>query len=64
MRIVADTTRCVGAGQCVIAAPDVFDQTDDEGLVVVNQPEPADELMEYVVAAVAACPAQALSLER
>lgn len=34
MRISVDKDRCIGAGQCVLSAPDVFDQADD-GLVVV-----------------------------
>ncbi|MFE7314783.1 MULTISPECIES: ferredoxin [unclassified Streptomyces] len=40
MRITVDTGRCVGAGQCVLTAPDLFDQ-DDDGLVTVLAP-PAD----------------------
>ncbi|RAJ58780.1 ferredoxin [Streptomyces sp. Amel2xB2] len=31
MRIKADTSLCVGSGQCVLAEPTVFDQ-DDDGL--------------------------------
>ena len=31
MRIVADTDVCVGAGQCVLADPTVFDQNEDDG---------------------------------
>ncbi|MFF0561911.1 ferredoxin [Streptomyces sp. NPDC020472] len=34
MRITADSGRCIGAGQCVLTAPDVFDQ-DEDGLVVL-----------------------------
>lgn len=34
LRLVADADVCAGAGQCVRAAPDLFDQ-DDEGLVVL-----------------------------
>ena len=45
MEINVDRDRCVGAGQCVLSAPDVFDQ-DDEGLVTVLDPAPAAELAE------------------
>ncbi|GHF46412.1 ferredoxin [Streptomyces morookaense] len=31
-RITVDRDRCIGAGQCVLAAPEVFTQ-DDDGLV-------------------------------
>ena len=30
-RIVADTTRCVGAGQCVLTDPTTFDQDSTHG---------------------------------
>jgi ferredoxin len=39
MRVTADRTVCVGAGMCVLTAPEVFDQ-DDDGLVTVLQSEP------------------------
>jgi ferredoxin len=32
VRIVADTGRCIGAGQCVLTAADLFDQ-DENGIV-------------------------------
>ena len=35
VRIIADRNRCVGAGQCVLSAPDVFDQSDEDGRVVI-----------------------------
>ncbi|MCM3822384.1 ferredoxin [Streptomyces albidoflavus] len=34
MRVTADTERCIGAGQCVLTAADLFDQ-DEDGIVVV-----------------------------
>jgi ferredoxin len=39
MRVTADRDVCVGAGMCVLTAPEVFDQ-DDDGLVVVLTSEP------------------------
>ncbi|WAL64998.1 (4Fe-4S)-binding protein [Amycolatopsis cynarae] len=60
MRIVADTTRCVGAGQCVLTDPEVFDQSDEDGTVVVLVERPDD--LEKVREAVHICPSQALSL--
>ena len=35
VRVIADRDRCIGAGQCVLSAPDVFDQSDDDGRVVI-----------------------------
>ncbi|MFD8366893.1 ferredoxin [Streptomyces hygroscopicus] len=40
MRVTVDQPRCVASGQCVFAAPDIFDQ-DDEGTVVVLEAAPA-----------------------
>ena len=40
-RVVADRDVCIGAGMCVLTAPDRFDQ-DDDGLVVLLSAEPVD----------------------
>jgi ferredoxin len=62
MRIVADTTRCVGAGQCVLSEPSVFDQDEDDGTVVVLVERPGGPELASVREAVDTCPSQALSL--
>ena len=61
MRISIDIDRCVGAGQCVLSAPDVFDQNDD-GLVMVLATEPADSDGKAVQQAREICPSQAITL--
>lgn len=63
MRIRVDIEACIGAGQCVLAAESVFDQRDDDGIVVVLQAEPPDEESGAVRQAVALCPAQAISID-
>ena len=62
MRIKADRDVCIGAGNCVVAAENVFDQ-DDEAMVVVlaEQPEGADA--NAAREAVTMCPSGALSVE-
>ncbi|HVW44659.1 MAG TPA: (4Fe-4S)-binding protein [Amycolatopsis sp.] len=60
MRIVADKGVCVGAGQCVLTDPEVFDQSDDDGTVIVLVENPADE--DKARTAVHVCPSGALSL--
>lgn len=62
MKIVADTSKCVGAAQCVRTAPELFDQGEDDGVVVVLDAEPEEALLPTVYEAVDLCPAQALSL--
>jgi len=63
MKIVADNTRCVGAGQCVLTDPTIFDQRDEDGTVVLLHDHPADpETSARVRQAVHICPSRALSL--
>ena len=59
MRISADRDVCIGAGMCVMAAPEVFDQ-DDDGIVVVLAPDVPAAYADAGVRAVASCPSGAL----
>jgi ferredoxin len=61
MRIQADRDVCIGAGNCVLAAEDVFDQ-DDDAVVVVLTEHPSPDQEPAVRNAVAQCPSGALSL--
>ncbi|MGN0120061.1 MAG: ferredoxin, partial [Streptomyces albidoflavus] len=47
MRVTVDSEQCVGAGQCVLNAPEVFDQ-DDDGVVVLLRAEPDERDHEAV----------------
>ena len=38
MRVEVDTPKCVASGQCVLIAPDVFDQRDEDGRVGPVEP--------------------------
>ncbi|MFE0417520.1 ferredoxin [Streptomyces tendae] len=62
MRLSADDERCVGAGQCVWALPDVFAQSERTGTVVLLTERPAGRAAERVREAVRACPSGALRL--
>ena len=59
MKIEADRDVCIGAGMCVMSAPEVFDQ-DDDGLVVVLEVEVPDAHAAAATRAVAGCPSGAL----
>ena len=63
MKVVIDRSRCVGAGQCVRVAPDVFDQDEKDGLVVLVDANPSDDIAEYVKKAALLCPAQAIRVD-
>ncbi|MFI9604895.1 ferredoxin [Streptomyces sp. NPDC052043] len=58
----AERDRCVGAGQCVLAAPAVFDQDEEDGLVLVLAERPSASQSDAVRDAVRACPSGALTL--
>ena len=62
MRIRVDVDACVGGGQCVVAAEDVFDQ-DDDGLVLVLQSTPDESRADAVRMAARLCPARAITLD-
>ncbi|PSK98905.1 ferredoxin [Murinocardiopsis flavida] len=61
MRVQADREVCIGAGMCVLTLPEVFDQDEDDGRVVLRTPEPAPALAQRAREAVALCPSRALS---
>jgi ferredoxin len=63
MKVTIDMDRCVAAGQCVLAAPDVFDQRDEDGVVVLLNPSPPTESADAVRTAAALCPALAITVE-
>ncbi|GII96314.1 ferredoxin [Sinosporangium siamense] len=62
MKIKADREVCIGAGMCALTLSALFDQDDEEGLVVVLEPEPAAEHRTAVRRAIQSCPSGALSL--
>ncbi|MFH8616322.1 ferredoxin [Streptomyces sp. NPDC017979] len=63
MKVVIDEEKCVGAGQCVFAAPEVFDQRDEDGIAVLLDEDPPAELGESVREAARICPALAIELD-
>ncbi|MDX3850212.1 ferredoxin [Streptomyces sp. AK02-01A] len=63
MKVNLDQDRCVASGQCVVAAPDVFDQRDDDGIAVLLDAAPPANDADDVRHAAAVCPALAIRLE-
>lgn len=61
MQVRTDEKRCCGAGQCVLAAPRVFEQGED-GIVRLLDMSPPKELHAAVREAVGLCPNRAISL--
>ncbi|GAA0607387.1 ferredoxin [Kribbella sandramycini] len=63
MKIIVDQDKCVASGQCVTAADTVFDQRDEDGIVVLLTDNPSPELAADVHQAAAVCPALAIVVE-
>ncbi|MCC5576099.1 ferredoxin [Microtetraspora malaysiensis] len=63
MKIVIDQDRCIASGQCVSAVGEVFDQRDEDGVVVLLDPTPPADLAAAVRQAAAVCPARAIRVE-
>ncbi|MEU5060105.1 MULTISPECIES: ferredoxin [unclassified Streptomyces] len=62
MKISIDADKCCGAGQCVLIAPEIFDQ-DDDGIVILLNPAPSDDAGGAVEDAIAICPADVIHVE-
>ena len=57
MKVIIDQDKCVASGQCVTSAPDVFDQRDEDGIVVLLTDTPDSSQYGAVREAAQICPA-------
>ncbi|QGZ47573.1 ferredoxin [Streptomyces sp. QHH-9511] len=62
MDIRVDRDRCLGTGMCALTAPEVFDQDEDEGLVVLLNARPPRERHAAVHVAAGVCPAAVITV--
>lgn len=63
LKVRVDEHKCVGAGQCARVAPEVFDQRESDGIVILLDERPAEGLAPYVKQAASLCPSQAIRVE-
>lgn len=63
MKIIVEQDKCASSGNCVMYAPEVFDQRDEDGVVVVLDEQPPDEQTDNARKAEASCPARAIHIE-
>ena len=61
-KVYVDEDKCIGAGQCVRIAPEIFDQRDD-GIVILLDPTPPAALHAVARKAANLCPSLAITIE-
>lgn len=62
MEVRVDRDRCVGSGLCMMHVPAVFDQSEDDGKVLLATAHPDPGLARSVRGAAGRCPGRAISL--
>lgn len=63
MKDTIEEDKCVASGQCVLAAMDVFDQREEDGIVILLNENPPAEQADDVRQAALVCPALAIHVE-
>ena len=62
MHISVDYSLCEGHGQCLMAAPELFDLPDGDDQVVILDTDPPESERDRAVRAAAMCPALAITV--
>jgi ferredoxin len=62
LQVEANLNLCAGHGQCLLAAPTVFDVDDKTHQVIVLDPQPVEGQRAAVQRAVSMCPMGALEI--
>ena len=63
MKLLLDFEVCEGHGECVVAAPELFDLDEDGAKAIILNDEPEEALRAKAIEAVKLCPVAALRLE-
>ncbi|MET9491214.1 ferredoxin [Nocardia sp. NPDC006630] len=63
MKVTVEPDRCIASGQCALLAGEVFDQRDDDGVVVLLNENPPPDQAGPVHEAAKFCPALAIHIE-
>jgi len=60
MKVTVEEDKCCAAGTCVMIAPEVFDQREEDGIVILLEAAPSEDQHEAVRECVNVCPAGAI----
>jgi ferredoxin len=62
VKVVVNEDKCCGAGTCVLLAPEVFDQREDDGIVTLLDEQPPERLHDTVRECANVCPGAAIAI--
>ncbi len=62
MKVTVNRSKCIAAGQCVMKAPFVFDQDEEDGIVILLNDSPTQEQEKATRLAAKVCPAAAIEI--
>ena len=62
MKVTVDRDKCVASGQCVLAAAAVFDQDENDGVVILLNDDPSPDQYDAVRLAAQMCPASVIEV--
>jgi len=63
LRVRVNQDLCIGAGLCVLSSAEVFDQREEDGVVVLLTDAPPTRLYDAIRGAARKCPALAITVE-
>lgn len=62
LKVVVDTSLCIGSGNCAMTAPAVFDQDEEQAVVVLLDDSPPEAERAAVALAVEQCPSAVIRI--
>jgi ferredoxin len=62
MLLQVDRARCCGSGMCTLRAPAIFDQSEEDGTVILLQPRVRESDENLAAECVQNCPSGAISV--
>lgn len=63
LRVRVNQDVCIGSGMCVLSSTEVFDQRDEDGVVILLDTMPPERLHDVVRGAARKCPSHAITVE-
>jgi ferredoxin len=62
MKVRVDREKCVASGQCVLSAPALFDQDENDGTVILLNDDPSPDQHDAARLAAQMCPASVITV--